>query len=188
LAGGWLLSEVAAATGISVSFLSQVETGKSGITFMRLVRLVGFYRVSLGDLLIERADWDPLLVRADDRQSVPAAPGVSVSLLSPDTERQMLPQLVALEEGSETAGPVAHRGEEFALVLQGVVEIDFGEARERAALGDGDSAYFDATIPHVYRNVGGGQARIAVVSTPPIHHGQLDLSASGAVSKYQKMR
>ena len=39
------LSDVAAATGISPSFLSLVENGKSDITIGRLVRLVTFFAI-----------------------------------------------------------------------------------------------------------------------------------------------
>src|SRR4051794_24293919 len=48
---GFSLSQVAEATGISKSFLSLLEAGKSDITIGRLMRLVEFFGVTIGDLL-----------------------------------------------------------------------------------------------------------------------------------------
>src|SRR6201999_3098251 len=48
---GRSLSQLEAATRISSSFLSLVESGKSDITISRLLRLADFYDVELGDLV-----------------------------------------------------------------------------------------------------------------------------------------
>ena len=44
--GGYRLAQVAEATGISTSFISHIENGKSDITFMRLDRLIVGAQVS----------------------------------------------------------------------------------------------------------------------------------------------
>jgi transcriptional regulator with XRE-family HTH domain len=46
-------SDVARETGISSSFLSLVEQGRSDITIGRLLRLAEFYEVELSDLLAD---------------------------------------------------------------------------------------------------------------------------------------
>jgi transcriptional regulator with XRE-family HTH domain len=50
---GLSLAKLAQRTGISSSFLSLVEQGKSDITITRLLRLAQFYEVGLGDLISE---------------------------------------------------------------------------------------------------------------------------------------
>lgn len=45
---GLSIAEVADATGISASFLSLVENGRSDIAIGRLMRLIDFYGVGLG--------------------------------------------------------------------------------------------------------------------------------------------
>ncbi len=50
---GVSLAEVAEGTGISASFLSMVEKGKSDITVSRLMRLVHWFGVSIADLVQE---------------------------------------------------------------------------------------------------------------------------------------
>ena len=57
------LQDVSAGTGISASFLSLVENGKSDITIGRLVRLVTFYGIHLGDLVPVQPAAEPDLVR-----------------------------------------------------------------------------------------------------------------------------
>ena len=47
------------------------------------------------------------------------------------------------------------------------------DAREPVRLSEGDSAYFDARIPHIYKNAGNGTARRIAVCTPPIASGHI---------------
>src|ERR1700759_5192447 len=68
---GLSLSQLEAATKISSSFLSLVESGKSDITISRLVRLADFCDVALTDLVEgSRADRRPLEVIRDGDGSV----------------------------------------------------------------------------------------------------------------------
>jgi transcriptional regulator with XRE-family HTH domain len=168
IAGGWSLSDVAAATGMSASFLSQVENGKSDITFTRVVRLVTFYGIGLHDLVPDGSPRDDIVVRATERRLIRAAEGIEIFLLNRQADRLMQPQLVVFAPRGQTVEYARHAGEEFATVLAGTVEIDFSDARAPIRLGRGDSAYFEARLPHIYRNSGDGEARLIAVCTPPI--------------------
>src|SRR4029079_5761908 len=68
------LSAVAAATGISPSFLSLVENGKSDITIGRLVRLVTFYGIHLGDLVPVEPAAEPDILRKSSRKTLASPP------------------------------------------------------------------------------------------------------------------
>jgi transcriptional regulator with XRE-family HTH domain len=168
VAGGWSLVDVAGATGMSASFLSQVENGKSDITFTRVVRLVNFYGINLHDLVPDGAPPDEIVVRATEQRLIRAATDIEIYLLNRETDRLMLPQLVVFAPGGQTLEYARHAGEEFATVISGSVEIDFADAREPVRLTTGDSAYFDARLPHIYRNLGPDEARLIAVCTPPI--------------------
>src|SRR3954462_3724687 len=50
-ARGVSLAQLEAATGISASFLSLVEQGRSDISIGRLMRLVSYYEVDVGELV-----------------------------------------------------------------------------------------------------------------------------------------
>jgi transcriptional regulator with XRE-family HTH domain len=139
---GATLAEVARATGISRSFLSLVENGRSDITIGRLLRLVSFYGAQIADLLPQADPHDPIVVRrAEQREVESPVEGIRIFLLAPDEERTMSPSL-------------------------GVIALDFGEA-EPIRLEAGDSAYFRAERPHSYRNAGRAVARFLSVATPP---------------------
>jgi mannose-6-phosphate isomerase-like protein (cupin superfamily) len=53
---------------------------------------------------------------------------------------------------------------EFLYVLQGRLSVRLGE--EDHALDQGDSMYFDATVPHSYRRSQGRACRAVVVTAP----------------------
>src|ERR1700744_5976887 len=81
---GLSLSQLEAATEISSSFLSLVESGKSDITISRLLRLADFFDVDLGELVEgSRVDRSLLeVIRENDGSAVSSrAEGVTVRFL-----------------------------------------------------------------------------------------------------------
>lgn len=162
------LSKVAAATGISSSFLSLVENGKSDITIGRLVRLVDFYGVRLEDLVPVSAGVDPGIVRkAEQRLLSSPAEEITFTLLTRDTRGAMMPMIVEFEPSAHLAEYGRHAGEEFVHVLQGRLELVI-EGSEPRVLAAGDSAYYSAEQPHLFRNASAkAPLRIVCVDTPP---------------------
>ena len=166
-ARGVSLAEVAEATGISASFLSMVEQGKSDITVSRLMRLVQWFGVSIADLVQEPDRSQVQVVRAGQRRSVRLADErLSIEMLSPDGNHAMMPVINTYEEGGGMADPTTHDGEEFVHVIEGQIELTVGGG-EPILLGPGDSAYYRSDVPHSFRNAGRGEARFLGVTTPP---------------------
>jgi transcriptional regulator with XRE-family HTH domain len=164
---GVSLADVAEGTGISPSFLSMVEKGKSDITISRLMRLVHWFGVSVADLVQEPNTAPVQIVRADSSRSVRLADErISIQMLAPDGHHAMLPVINVYEEGGGMADPTRHDGEEFVHVLEGRVELTVGSA-EPIVLEPGDSAYYRSDVPHSFRNAGAGVARFFGVTTPP---------------------
>ena len=164
---GVSLAEVAEGTGISASFLSTVEKGKSDITVSWLMRLVHWFGVSIADLVQEPNRSPVQVVRADERRSVRLADErLSIQMLSADGNHAMMPVINTYDEGGGMADPTTHDGEEFVHVLDGHVELTVGRA-EPIVLGPGDSAYYRSDVPHSFRNAGRGMARFLGVTTPP---------------------
>jgi transcriptional regulator with XRE-family HTH domain len=163
---GLSLAEVAESTGISSSFLSLLETGRSDITLGRLMRLVKFFDTSVEELLPGPPTMDTSLVRAPERRHV-ASPteGMDVYMLSPDTERTMLPLLVVFAPEAGLAEYASHEGEEFLHVTEGALEVTVDG--ESVTLEPGDSFYFASDRPHSLRNVFDGTTRIFAVVSPP---------------------
>ena len=162
------LAEVGAQTEISPSFLSLVELGKSDITIGRLTRLAEFYKVSFADLLGSEETTDSEIVRRHERTLIHSpAEGIDVYLLSADGRYTMMPMLVQFEPGAELAEHGRHEGEEFVHVLEGSLILEI-EGSEPHTLQRGDSAYYSAERPHLFRNASSTKAlRVICVDSPP---------------------
>lgn len=161
------LREVAAATKISASFISLVENNKSDITIGRLTRLLDYYGVKLTDLLGTRHHGDAGLVRREEQRRIPSpSERIDFLLLTPDSERTMMPMIVAFEPGAHLAEQGRHPGEEFVHVLEGTLALEI-EGNEHI-LEEGDSAYYPAERAHLFRNASDATPlRIICVNSPP---------------------
>lgn len=167
-ARGLSLAGVAHSTSISPSFLSLVELGKSDITIGRLTRLAEFYKISFDELLggAEAEELD--IIRGHGRQLIHSpAEGIDIFMLTSSTRGTMLPMLLEFEPGAELAEYGKHRGEEFVHVIEGTLslEVDGTEPRELKA---GDSAYYSAERPHLFRNASSKKPlTLMCVDSPP---------------------
>jgi transcriptional regulator with XRE-family HTH domain len=167
LAHGYSLAQVAGATGISKSSLSLIENGRSDLTIGRLVRLADHYGKHVGDLLPARAPTDPIVTRRRERRAIfSRSEQLDVHLLTPDTNRKMMPIVVVFSPGGASADFARHDGEEFIVVLEGRVQLEL-QGSSPVVLERGDSAYYASHRPHRWSNAGDGLARVLSVSTPP---------------------
>jgi transcriptional regulator with XRE-family HTH domain len=162
------LSDVAERTGISASFLSLVENGKSDITIGRLTRLVECYGLSITDLIPPPTPAQAFVVRASEAALLhSAAEGIDFFLLVPNVKRTMMPMLVEIQPGASLAEYGRHPGEEFVHVIEGELTLDL-EGVEPRVLAPGDSAYYDAQHPHLFRNEDPKRMlRLICVDSPP---------------------
>ena len=165
---GFSLAKVAKDTGISQSFLSLVETGRTDITIGRLIRLVGFYGVHISELLPSASGPNAIVVRSGQEQHVISpAEGIDVYLLTSTTNgRMMMPVVAIFEPGGGLAEYSEHEGEEMVHVLSGSIEAEIG-GNEPITLKKHDTVHFRANQPHSYRNPGKRRAVVLAVVTPP---------------------
>ena len=165
------LTDVAEATQISASFLSLVENGKSDITIGRLTRLVEFYGISITDLLPAQVPTDAHVVRRGEGHRLRSAvEEIDVALLTPDTDRAMMPMLLEFEPGAQRAeyGSHARGTEEFLHVIAGELILEL-EGSEPRRLHSGDSAYYPGDHPHLLRNASRTRPlRVLCVNNPPV--------------------
>ena len=163
-ARGFSLTEVAAATGISRSLLSLIETGRSDITIGRLGRLAQLYEIRLADLVPEPRHPDPIVVRADDRAVIHYTDeGIDVEVLAPQGPKAMQALLATMLPGAAMQDYVIQENEQFVHVLEGRVRTEFGDGRE-IELDAGDSAYYlSGKGGHRHANLADGVTRMVIV-------------------------
>ncbi len=162
------LNDVATGTGISPSFLSLVENGRSDITIGRLTRLVEFFEVSITDILPNPQAAEPDIVRAAERRLIHSpAEGIDVYMLGVDTHRTMMPMLLVFQPGARLAEYGRHPGEEFLHVIDGILELTFMGSEPRI-LEPGDSAYYPGDRMHLFANASETSTlKLICVDSPP---------------------
>jgi transcriptional regulator with XRE-family HTH domain len=164
---GLSLTAVAKATGISTSFLSVVENGRSDITMGRLIHLLRFYAVRLSDLFPEGPSNGRVVVAPDERRHLDIkAQGIDVYLLAPDTNRTMMPVLGIHEPGSSLDDLEPHGGEVFSHMLKGSLLFE-REGHDPFVLREGSSAYWPGSSPPRITNISDEPAVLLSVVSPP---------------------
>ena len=174
------LNELADMSGISPSFLSQIERDQANPSVTTLHDVAAALGYPLASFFEEPDDVSPAratqtkaepaakVVRADRRKTlIYPGSGIRNELLSPDLNRDLQMMWVVIPPGADTGDePLIHEGEECGVVLQGQIEIWVGDD-EHYILGPGDSIYQKSTIPHRSRNCGDEDVIIVVAITPP---------------------
>lgn len=161
---GLTLERAAAATGLSPSFLSELERDRSGASMATLHRLLAHYGTTFAALLQGPGGRVASLKRAGRGRAV-RNHGVLVEHLA-DGPSRLEPQLFTVEPGAGSEGSYAHEGEEFLYVLEGLIEVLLNE-HERYVLGVGDSLSYPSSVAHSWRNPGREATRLIWVNTPP---------------------
>ncbi len=162
------LVELGRHTGLSASFLSQLETGRVVPTLRNLARIAMVFSKDLSYFFEPEPQTLFRVHRAKDRVRLPQT-GVddptyffeSLGYLVPD--RQLDPYFAEFLPG-KGGGSRAHQhvGCEFLYVLSGALDIVHGEATFHVEAGD--AVYFDANTIHSYACSGDCSAKVVIVT------------------------
>jgi transcriptional regulator with XRE-family HTH domain len=152
-ARGWTMEQAAQAAGLARSTLSKIENGQMSPTFDALKKLATGLAISVPQLFTPAAR-----AQAGGRMAVTkvgeggahATTTYEHELLAGGlTQKAMLPYRTRIRARGmdDFDGWVRHDGEEFLLVLTGVIRL-YTEFYAPVDLRRGDSAYYDATMGH----------------------------------------
>lgn len=164
-------------TGLSASFLSQLETGRVVPTLRNLARIAMVFHKDLSYFFNPEPHTLFRLHRRGDRTRLPQSGATdpayyfeNLASLVPD--RALDPYLAEFlpARQNEDFRPHVHFGFEFFYLLTGTMEIRYGAQSYR--LDAEDAAYFDAGTPHGYRCTGNEKASAMIVTQhqPVIPH------------------
>jgi len=164
------LAEVSAATGISASFLSLLEQGRTDVSLGRLLPLLDHYGLDLADAVPQAASPGGGVVRRAERPILfSPAEGIDVCLAAPDQHRAFVPLVVEYRKGSTMDTWSEHEGDEFVFVLAGSLVVEFATDPDPLTLDEGDSISFRGRKAHRLSPARGGAARALVVTTGTTH-------------------
>ena len=162
---GLTVQKLAASSGLSKGFISQVENGRTSPSLATLRDLAVALDTSVAYLVVEE-EQVPHVVRAQHRPRVHVGGNTSkVELLSAQPKRNLELLMAELPPGM-SAGDKRHyhHGEECLVCLEGRVSVVCGD--HRLVLEAGDSCHYDGRLPHAIENCGPGIARVLIAITP----------------------
>ena len=161
------LQTVAERSGLSESFLSQVERGRSNASIGSLKRIADALGVSMADLFEPDGLPGPHVLRRRERPALQFGILGRKHLLTPRPLHHLEVFAGELEVGGST-GPeqYAHGdSEELFLVLSGKVRLELGD--ELFELERGDSIDYRSSTPHRVVNTGQELAEVLWIISPP---------------------
>lgn len=174
------LVELGKHTGLSPSFLSQLETGRVVPTLRNLARIAMVFSKDLSYFFESEPTPIFRVHRRKDRVRMPQT-GVepptytfeSLGYMVPD--RHMDPYFAEFLPLPAQVEPKSHMhgGYEFLYVVAGELAVRHGD--QEPVLGAGDAVYFDAGTPHSYRCAGNKPAEAIIVTIHQTTGGQPQL-------------
>ena len=167
---GLTVQQFAERTGFSAALLAQIENRMVSPSLGTLVKIANTFGTTVSSFIGGKEEREFSIVRKEDRTTVSRvglkyggkSPYTYESLGAGKAGRKMEPFLVRLQPLSEP--PTArslHDGEEFLYVLSGRVTILLGSLSD--VLEEGDSIYYNSTIPHHVHSADEREALILAV-------------------------
>lgn len=153
------LKELSGRSGLSISFISQIERDLKTLTFTSLKKISEALDVNVNFFF-------------DDNQTGPVDASslngnFSYKDLSGDIENPIFtPAVVELKAGETQHSPYTHRGQEFIYVLSGSLEVII--SGEQKTLETGESIHIDSKVEHEWYNDSAETTKILLVSSNSI--------------------
>ncbi|HEY8463966.1 MAG TPA: cupin domain-containing protein [Bacillota bacterium] len=159
------VADAARQLGITAETYRQYENGITDIPVSMLYQMAKIFSVDLTELLtgLPPRLHSYCLVRKGEGVETQRYPGYKFQNLAFNfVNKKFEPLLVTVEpEENKKMSLVTHPGQEFNYVLEGKIKVILG-AKE-LELSEGDSLYFDPTIPHGQVAVDGQTAQFLTV-------------------------
>jgi transcriptional regulator with XRE-family HTH domain len=161
---GLSLRELATRTDFSASFISQVENGQASPSISSMERIAHALGVTIGEFFVAAAPGRGGHVLRSSERRMLASGWSNATIESLDEAGEALEAvMITLEAGGRSGKhPYGHATEEFAFVIDGLVELTLGP--EDHVLKVGDAATILPGELRLWRNPGKLPARILLVS------------------------
>ncbi|WP_044640061.1 helix-turn-helix domain-containing protein [Risungbinella massiliensis] len=164
------IAELCQATGLSKGFMSQIENNKTSPSLSTLHTIAVYLNVPLSYFLLDECERMEI-VRKDKRTITYS--GTNQNKIEQLTTKGPLRVIIVdiPVGGSSGDVPHAHQGRESHLVLSGKLEIQQGV--DTAIVEVGDSFTWNASVPHMVRNIGDETGRLLIAVYTEGHFGDV---------------
>jgi transcriptional regulator with XRE-family HTH domain len=165
---GLTLELLAADSGLSAGYLSQIENGQAVPSLTALQVVAASLGVEVATFFPEDGSATTRVVRAADRHAFRLEPrsGEEYAVLAQQVKDSAFTALHARHLPRAGALPFRHLGEEFALVLSGRLRLVVGE--ETHELGPGDWAHYSSQHGHAAEVISDEPVEALWILTPAI--------------------
>lgn len=145
------LKDLSDRSGLSISFLSQVENGSTSLAIMSLKKIADALNVPIGQFFIAYEEHQ-YAVKSEDHQTftIEGTPSKFIRISGDFPNRTMESMIVVLMPETEHGPSMTHPGEEFVYVLEGTVIVIIDD--KEYSLKEGDSIHYPSTLPHYWKN------------------------------------
>jgi len=162
---GLTLDALAVKSGVTKGYLSQVENMRTLTSLPQLYKIAGALEVAPSELLAANKPTRKYVFTRKDKGEVmereyPESGFVYRALAKDKNNKLMEPFLLDMPPRSSRKN-VTTNGDEFVFMLSG--EIVFHLDNEQVVLKEGDSLYFEGSIPHHPENKTGKKAVLIVL-------------------------
>jgi Predicted transcriptional regulators len=162
---GLTQEELASRCELTKGYISQLENDVASPSIQTLIDILNILGISPRDFFTENKKEKVVFGKNDFFESKSGG-GTSVWLIPNSQKNEMEPIILDLPPGPEAESDTRppFEGEEFGYVLEGKIEIVFGEYSYTAK--KGEAFYIDGGKEHKIKNIGNNRARVIWVTTP----------------------
>jgi transcriptional regulator with XRE-family HTH domain len=157
------LDELSRKSGVALATLSRMENDKMTGTLGSHIKICKALNTSLGDFYRAIEDTHKPVDKFSTSELLAHSKKQSIELLvSSPSNKKLMPLLISLDAGMSTSKEKNATGtEKFLYVTKGSLEAMIGENVYK--LKQGDSLYFDASLPHSFKNNGNSRSQTLCV-------------------------
>lgn len=160
---GLSIRALAEMSGLNVNTLSLIENGKSSPSVSTLQQLAAALGVPITEFFATQVGDKKVVYQKDsERPRALFEHGVMEDLGAGMTRFGAEPLIVTLEAGADSGNnPIVHTGREFVYCLDG--SIAYTVDTETYLLEPGDSLFFEAYLPHRWKNTDATPSRVLLM-------------------------
>lgn len=164
---GLTLKELSDKSGLSISFISQIENGSSSLAITSLKKIADALEVPIISFFSAMHN-NNFHVQIADQETfqIEGAGAEYIRLSGTFPDRSMEALLVVMQPGKSTGQKFCHAGEEFLYVIEGLLVVDLDG--QQYIVKAGESMHFPAATPHFWTNPLKEKTKLLSVVMPAI--------------------